>query len=59
LWLWQVKSLDEAIEWAKRGPFNDGTEIEIRQVFEAEEFADELTAGLAGRGTRSSQLSAK
>ena len=59
LWLWQVKSLDEAIEWAKRGPFSDGTEIEIRQVFEAEEFADELTAGLAGRGSRSSQLSAK
>jgi hypothetical protein len=49
LWLWQVKSLDEAIEWARRGPFNDGTEIEIRQVFEAEEFANELTAGLAGR----------
>jgi hypothetical protein len=40
LWLWQVKSLDEAIEWAKRGPFDDGAEIEIRQVFEVEEFAD-------------------
>jgi hypothetical protein len=52
LWLWQVKSLDEAIEWAKRGPFDDGTEIEIRQVFEAEEFADELTVGLAGRENR-------
>ena len=59
LWLWQVKSLDEAIEWARRGPFNDGTEIEIRQVFEAEEFADELTAGLAGREGHSSQLSPK
>jgi hypothetical protein len=46
LWLWQVKSLDEAIEWAKRGPFENGTEIEIRQVFEAEEFADQLTRGL-------------
>ena len=52
LWLWQVKSLDEAIEWAKRGPFSDGTEIEIRQVFEAEEFADELTGGLGGRENR-------
>lgn len=52
LWLWQVKSLDEAIEWAKRGPFEDGTEIEIRQVFEAEEFADELTGGLGGRENR-------
>jgi hypothetical protein len=46
LWLWQVKSLDEAIEWAKRGPFENGTEIEIRQVFEADEFADQLTRGL-------------
>ena len=53
------KSLDEAIEWAKRGPFDDGTEIEIRQVFEAEEFADELTRGLGGRKSRSPQLAAK
>ncbi len=59
LWLWQVKSLDEAIEWAKRGPFEDGTEIEIRQVFEAEEFADELTGGLRGRQSRSTQLATK
>jgi hypothetical protein len=59
LWLWQVKSLDEAIEWAKRGPFDDGTEIEIRQVFEAEEFAYELTRGLGGRKSRPPQLAAK
>ena len=37
-WLWQVKSLDEAIEWVKRAPFQ-GTEIEIRQVFAPEDFA--------------------
>jgi hypothetical protein len=59
LWLWQVKSLDEAIEWAKRAPFDDGAEIEIRQVSEAEEFADELTSGLAGRESRSTQLVAE
>lgn len=59
LWLWQVKSLDEAIEWAKRGPFNDGTEIEIREVFEAKQFADELTRGLAGRESRTTQLTTK
>ena len=59
LWLWQVKSLDEAIEWAKRGPFDDGTEIEIRQVFEAEEFADELAGGLRRRRSRSTQLATK
>jgi len=59
LWLWQVKSLDEAIEWAKRGPFDDGTEIEIRQVFEAEEFADELAGGPRRRQSRSTQLATK
>ena len=37
-WLWQVKSKEEAIEWLKRAPFED-TEVEIRQVFEAAEFA--------------------
>ena len=37
-WLWQVKSKEEAIEWLKRAPF-DETEVEIRQVFETEEFA--------------------
>jgi hypothetical protein len=37
-WLWEVKSLDEAIEWLKRAPFED-TEVEIRQVFETEDFA--------------------
>jgi hypothetical protein len=37
-WLWQVKSKEEAIEWLKRAPFED-TEVEIRQVFEAQDFA--------------------
>src|SRR5947199_10244887 len=34
-WLWKVKSKEEAIEWLKRAPFGGGTEVEIRQVFEA------------------------
>ena len=38
-WLWQVKSKEEAIEWLKRAPFDGGTEVEIRQVFETEDFA--------------------
>ena len=45
-WLWQVKSIDEAIEWVKRLPNPDGVEeaeIEIRQVFEMEEFGATLT----------------
>ncbi|HEV8339692.1 MAG TPA: YciI family protein [bacterium] len=41
-WLWQVKSREEAIEWLKRAPF-DETEVEIRQVFEAEDFGEALT----------------
>ena len=47
-WLWQVRSLDEAIEWAKRCPNPTGTEseLEIRQVFEAEDFGDALTPEL-------------
>ena len=48
-WLWQVKSLDEAIEWVKRSPNpfpGTESEIEIRQVFEAEEFGAEFTPEL-------------
>jgi hypothetical protein len=42
-WLWQVKSKEEAVEWVKRAPFGPGAEIEIRQVFEAEDFGPALT----------------
>ena len=45
-WLWQVKSKAEAIEWLKRAPFGGGTEVEIRQVFEAEDFGPALTPEL-------------
>src|SRR4051812_25163279 len=47
-WLWQCKSLDEAVEWAKRcpNPTEGGGEIEIRQVFEADDFGDEMTPEL-------------
>ena len=45
-WLWQVRSMDEAIEWLKRSPFDGGTEIEVRQVFETEDFGAELTPEL-------------
>jgi hypothetical protein len=42
-WLWQVRSMDEALEWLKRAPFDGGTELEIRPVFEAEDFGKEFT----------------
>lgn len=45
-WLWKVNSMDEAVEWLKRAPFDGGTEIEIRQIFEAEDFGDEFTPEL-------------
>jgi hypothetical protein len=44
-WLWQVKSKEEAIEWLKRAPF-DGTEVELRQVFETEDFGANMTPEL-------------
>jgi hypothetical protein len=44
-WVWQVKSKEEAIEWLKRAPFEE-TEVEIRQIFEAEDFGPEFTPEL-------------
>ena len=53
-WLWQVKSKEEAIEWVKRCPMphNTETEIEIRQVFEAEDFGPEFTPELREQEAR-------
>lgn len=45
-WLWQVKSMEEAVEWLKRAPFGGGEEIEIRPVFEADDFGEEFTPEL-------------
>ena len=50
-WLWQCKSLEEAIEWLKRAPFEE-TEVEIRQVFEAADFGDEFTPELREQEAR-------
>ena len=45
-WLWQVRSREEAIEWLKRAPFDGGEEVELRQVFEMEDFGAEMTPEL-------------
>ena len=45
-WIWEAKSLDEATEWLKKAPFDGGTEIELRQIFEAEDFGAEFTPEL-------------
>jgi len=59
-WLWQVKSRGEAIEWLKRAPFDGGTEVEIRQVFEAEDFGAEFTPELRKQEERiRAQVAAK
>lgn len=59
-WLWQVRSLDEAIEWLKRAPFDGGAEIEIRQVFETEDFAPVMTPEMRAAGERRrAQLAAR
>jgi len=45
-WLWQVRSMEEAVEWLKRAPFDGGAEIELRPVFEADDFGAEFTPEL-------------
>jgi hypothetical protein len=52
-WLWQVKSLAEAVEWIRRSPFSRGNEeVEIRRVFEAEDFGDNATPELRTQEAR-------
>lgn len=53
-WIWQVKSLDEAVEWVKRcpNPMPEDSEIEIRPLFEAEDFGDEYTPELRAQEDR-------
>jgi hypothetical protein len=58
-WLWQVKSIDEAVEWLKRAPFDGGTEVEIRPVFEAADFGAQLTPDLKAQDERLRAQSAK
>src|SRR6184192_1866695 len=51
-WLWQVRSMEEAVAWLKRAPFDGGTEIELRRVFEAEDFGAEATPEIKEREQR-------
>jgi hypothetical protein len=51
-WLWQVRSIEDAVEWIKRAPFDEGTEITIRPIFEDEDFGKELTPELRAREER-------
>jgi hypothetical protein len=58
-WLWQVRSMDEAVEWLKRAPFDGGTEVEIRRVFETEDFGENLTPELREQEARLRQQTSK
>ena len=59
-WLWQVRSQEEAIEWLKRAPFQDGDVVEIRQIMETEDFGAALTPELRAQEERQrAQLAAK
>jgi len=58
-WLIQVKSLDEAIDWMKRAPFDGGAEIEIRQIFDADDFGEALTPELREQEARLRAQAAK
>lgn len=58
-WLWQVKSIEEAVEWLKRAPFDGGTEVEIRPVLDAADFGVQLTPELKAQEERLRAQSAK
>ncbi len=51
-WIWRVTSMDEAVNWLKRAPFDGGTEVEIRPIFEAEDFGKEFTPELRAQEDR-------
>jgi hypothetical protein len=51
-WIWKVKSMQDAVEWLKRAPFDGGTEIEIRPIFEIEDFGEQMTPELREQDQR-------
>jgi hypothetical protein len=51
-WVWQVKSMDEAVAWLKKAPFEGGAIVELRQVFEADDFGKEFTPELRAQEDR-------
>jgi hypothetical protein len=51
-WIWQVRSMDEAVEWLKRAPFDGGTEVEAHPIFETEDFGEALTPELRAQEER-------
>jgi hypothetical protein len=58
-WIWQCSSREEAIEWLKRAPFDGGVEIELRPIFEADDFGEQLTPELREANERLREQAAK
>lgn len=59
-WIWQVRNIEEAVEWLKRSPFGPGAELDIRPIFEAADFAANLTPEIKEREERlRNQIAAK
>jgi hypothetical protein len=56
-WLWKVKDIDDAVAWLKKAPFDGGTEVEIRPIFEAEDFGQAFTPELREQEERLRELS--
>ena len=51
-WIWKVRSMDEAVQWLKKAPFESGAEVEIRPIFETKDFGDVLTPELRAQEER-------
>jgi hypothetical protein len=51
-WIWQVKSIEEAVEWLKRAPFDGGVEVTIRPIFDPADFGEALTPELRQKGEK-------
>ena len=51
-WIWKVRSMDEAVQWLKKAPFDGGAEVEIRPIFETDDFGDVLTPELRAQEER-------
>ena len=51
-WIWECASREEAIEWLKRAPFDGGVEVELRQIFEPDDFGEQLTPELRATNER-------
>ena len=55
-WLWKVKDMDDAVAWLKKAPFGGGTEVEIRPIFEADDFGKEFTPEMRAQEERLREL---